>query len=107
MLYSQVTTGEAVISIQSRVFKHGVDYLIDKERAGEEVWVSAAMVLELLPQNVANDSGRLSRAMAANGWRKVRDRRAGPNQRGYVQALGKARADIKADVPANDDFIGE
>jgi hypothetical protein len=109
MLYSQVTAppimttdGDAVITIQGRTYKLGIDFMIDNLR--KEVWVSAAMVVELLPQAIANDSGRMSRAMSSNGWRKVQDRRTGIKQRGYVQPLGGARVDVGSSEPANDDF---
>ena len=76
--------------------------MIDKIR--KEVWLSASTVMEILPPAVANDSGRMSRAMAANGWRKVQDRRTGVKQRGYVQLLGGARVDVGSGEPANDHF---
>jgi Virulence-associated protein E len=108
LLYSAVTappikSGEDyIVTIQGKVFKLGIDYMIDNAR--NEVWVSAAMVIELLPQAIANDSGRMSRAMSSNGWRKVQDRRTGIKQRGYVQPLGGARVDVGSSEPANDDF---
>jgi hypothetical protein len=111
MLYSQITAppiltsdGDAIISIAGKTLKLGIDYMIDRDRDGGEVWVSAATVIDLMPHNVANDSGRLGRAMAANGWRKVRDRRTGANIRGYVQALGNDRANVKGDAANDDDF---
>jgi Virulence-associated protein E len=117
MLYSIVTAtpvitsdGDAVVTIQQRLLKLGIDYMIGPSTNGsdpigtQEVWVSAAMVIDLLPQSIANDSGRLHRAMAANGWRKVRDRRTGANLRGYVQALGKGRANVRPDNDNAADF---
>lgn len=110
-LYSAVTAppimsadGRAFVTIDGHTFTCGVAYHIDKVRA--EVWVSAAMVMTLLPQAIANDSQRVSRAMAANGWRKVNDRRTGIRRRGYVRPLGGERADVGNDntPSAADDF---
>ncbi len=111
MLYSIVTAPpimsadkRAFVAIEGHQVVCGVGYHIDKVRG--EVWVSAATVMAILPQAVANDSQRVSRAMAANGWRKVNDRRIGVRVRGYVRPLGGERADVDNDnVPsAADDF---
>jgi hypothetical protein len=110
MLYSQVTapptmtTGKrAVIAIDQHQFTFGVAYHIDNAKG--EVWVSSAMVMQILPPSIANDSQRVARAMAANGWRKVNDRRIGVRVRGYVKPLGGERVETNDNIrSAADDF---
>lgn len=113
MLYSAVTAPPVIsedrrvafVNIEGHHVVCGVGYHIDNVK--KEVWISSATVLAILPQGVANDSQRVSRAMAANGWRKVNDRRVGVRTRGYVRPLGGERAaavDNDNTPSAADDF---
>jgi len=84
-LYANVTADDVAARLtlpDNRSVERGIDYIL----TDADVWVSAKLVIDLLPATLTSDGRRIAAAMHKLGWRRTNDNRAGRGVRGYVHA---------------------